>query len=231
VWDSTTQMSKLILVLGATGAQGRHVINSLLASSEDGTPSPYAIRALTRDPQSKYALALRERGVEVVKGRSFMPASEAKCGTMMVRGLLTGDTNDLASVAAALDGAYGAWVNIDGFTVGEQREIYAGMRIFELAKQTKSLRHYVWSSLSYCLKVRVNVLFITSDHSAYMVQMGGYNQKYRCEHFDAKGRVAEWLEQQASVVSDTELSWSVVTSGPYMDMLQIVGGCQVYYRS
>ncbi|KAI0276461.1 NAD-P-binding protein [Russula aff. rugulosa BPL654] len=143
-------MSKLILVLGATGAQGRHVINSLLASSEDGTPSPYAIRALTRDPQSKYALALRERGVEVVK-------------------------------AAALDGAYGAWVNIDGFTVGEQREIYAGMRIFELAKQTKSLRHYVWSSLSYCLK------------------MGGYNQKYRCEHFDAKGRVAEWLEQQASV--------------------------------
>jgi NmrA-like family len=65
----------------------------------------------------------------------------------------TGDTSDLASVAAALDGAYGTWVNIDGFTVGEQREIYAGMRIFELAKQTKSLRHYVWSSLNYSLKV------------------------------------------------------------------------------
>jgi hypothetical protein len=61
-----------------------------------------------------------------------------------------------------------------------------------------------------------------------MVQMGGYNQKYRCEHFDAKGRVAEWLEQQASVVSDTELSWSVVTLGPYMDMLQIVGGLHIY---
>lgn len=75
-------------------------------------------------------------------------------------GLLTGDTNDLASVAAALDGAYGAWVNIDGFTVGEQREIYAGMRIFELAKQAKSLRHYVWSSLSYSLKARVNILSI-----------------------------------------------------------------------
>jgi len=59
----------------------------------------------------------------------------------------------LASVAAALDGAYGAWVNVDGFTVGEQREIYAGIRIFELAKQTKSLRHYIWSSLDYNLKV------------------------------------------------------------------------------
>ena len=76
---------------------------------------------------------------------------------MMAR-LLTGDTNDLASVAAALDGAYGVMgFNIDGLTVGEQREIYAGMRIFELAKQTKSLRHYVWSSLGYNLKVRVSI--------------------------------------------------------------------------
>ncbi len=54
-------------------------------------------------------------------------------------------------MAAALDGVYGAWINIDGFTVGEQREIYAGLRIFELAKQTKSLRHYIWSSLDYNL--------------------------------------------------------------------------------
>ncbi|KAH8979244.1 NAD-P-binding protein [Lactarius akahatsu] len=174
-------MSKLILVLGATGAQGRAVVNSLLAPSEDGTPSPYAVRALSRDPASKQALSLREQGVEVIRG----------------------DTSDLASVPAALDGAYGAWINIDGFTVGEQREIYAGLRIFELAKQTKSLRHYVWSGLDYNLK------------------KGGYDQKYRCEHLDAKGRVTEWLHQQPSVVSDTDLSWSVVTTGPYMDMLHI----------
>lgn len=66
----TTKMSKLILVFGATGAQGRHVVNSLIAPCEDGTPSPYAVRALTRNPESKQALALREQGVEVVKGRS-----------------------------------------------------------------------------------------------------------------------------------------------------------------
>ncbi|KAI0304252.1 NAD-P-binding protein [Multifurca ochricompacta] len=165
-------MSKLILVLGATGAQGRAVVNSLLAPSQDGTPSPYSVRALSRDPEGKHALSLRARGVQVFK-------------------------------AAALDGVYGAWINIDGFTVGEQREIYAGIRIFELAKQTKSLRHYVWSSLDYNLK------------------KGGYNQKYRCEHYDAKGRIAEWLSLHPSVVSDTELSWSVVTSGPYMEMLNI----------
>ena len=63
---------KLILVLGGTGAQGRAVVNSLLAPSEDGTPSPYAVRALSRDPESKQALSLIEQGVEVFKGRSSM---------------------------------------------------------------------------------------------------------------------------------------------------------------
>ena len=63
---------KLILVLGATGAQGRAVVNSLLAPLEDGTPSPYAVRALSRDPESKHALSLREQGVEVFRGRSPM---------------------------------------------------------------------------------------------------------------------------------------------------------------
>ena len=60
---------KLILVLGATGAQGRAVVNSLLAPLEDGTPSPYAVRALSRDPESKHALSLRELGVEVFRGK------------------------------------------------------------------------------------------------------------------------------------------------------------------
>src|SRR6266702_3746332 len=66
------KMSKLILVLGATGAQGRAVVNSLLAPSEDGSPSPYAVRAFSRDPESKQALSLREQGVQVLRGRSTM---------------------------------------------------------------------------------------------------------------------------------------------------------------
>lgn len=60
----------------------------------------------------------------------------------------------------ALDGVYGAWVNTDGFTVGEQKEIYAGMRIFELAKQTPTMRHYVWSNLDYALKVRTQTIVL-----------------------------------------------------------------------
>ncbi|THH09181.1 hypothetical protein EW146_g8755 [Bondarzewia mesenterica] len=171
---------KLILVIGATGAQGLAVIDKLLAPASDGSPSPYAIRALTRDPESRRSRELKAKGVEVVKG-AF---------------------DDFPSVAAALKGVYGAWVNTDGFTVGEEKETYAGIRIFELAKQA-GVRHYVWSNLEYISKKT------------------GYNPLYRCEHYDGKGRVADWLQAQPSVVSDTELSWSMVTTGPYMDTLYI----------
>ena len=60
---------KLILVIGATGAQGIAVIDALLGPAEDGSPSPYAIRALTRNPDSRRAIELTEKGVECVKGQ------------------------------------------------------------------------------------------------------------------------------------------------------------------
>jgi hypothetical protein len=36
---------------------------------------------------------------------------------------------------------------------------------------------------------------------------------------DGKGRVAEWLQAQPSDTSELGLTWSVVTTGPYMQML------------
>ena len=56
-----------------------------------------------------------------------------------------------------MQGVYGAWVNTDGFTVGEAKEVWAGMRIFEIALQAGTVRHYVWSSLDYSLKVRIDL--------------------------------------------------------------------------
>ncbi|KAH9915113.1 NAD(P)-binding protein [Fomitopsis serialis] len=172
------QTKKLLLVIGATGAQGIAVIDGLLAPSDDGSPSPYAIRALTRDPDSRRAKELAARGVDVVRG-AF---------------------DDLASVAAALQGVYGAFINTDGFTVGEQKETWAGIRIFELAKQT-GVRHYIWSNLDYGFK------------------LSNYNTTYKCEHYDGKGRVADFMQAQPSIVSETDMTWSVITSGPYMEML------------
>ena len=66
---------------------------------------------------------------------------------------LLGSFEDFPTVLNAMKGVYGVWSNTDGFTVGEAREIYAGMRIFELAKQAGTVRHYIWSSLDYATKV------------------------------------------------------------------------------
>ena len=60
---------KLILVIGATGGQGLAVIDALLKPAADGSPSPYAVRALTRDTKSPRAQLLASKGVQVVPGR------------------------------------------------------------------------------------------------------------------------------------------------------------------
>ncbi|KAJ2987913.1 hypothetical protein NUW54_g9285 [Trametes sanguinea] len=151
-----TPEKKLILVIGATGAQGLAVIDGLLKPSADGSPSPYTIRALTRSPESTRAKELANRGVQVFKG----------------------SVDDFNSILAALEGVYGAYVNTDSFTIGEMKEVYYGMRIFELAKQVGTLKHYVWSALDYSFK------------------LGGYNPTYRAEHYDAKGRINDWLRAQ-----------------------------------
>ena len=50
-------------------------------------------------------------------------------------------------------------------------------------------------------------------------QAGGYDERYRCEHYDGKARVADWMRPQPSNPGPDGMAWSVVTSGPYMDML------------
>jgi len=173
-------MSKLIAVIGATGAQGLPVIEALLAPSRDGSPSPYRVRALTRNPNHRRAQQLAEMGVELVQG-SFL---------------------DFKAIERLFDGVYGAFVNTDGFSVGEQAEVHAGLVIYELAK-AKGIRHYVWSSLDYSLKA------------------GNWNRIYKCDHYNAKGRVAEFLSSQPNEIQRKDgLMWTVFTNGPYMDMLR-----------
>jgi hypothetical protein len=154
---------KLILVIGGTGAwslvkrgldidnyvgaQGLPVIKSLL-STDNNAPSPYAVRVLTRDPSNPRSQDLKALGCDVVKGMY----SFASCTDPIAHGISIGSLKDLPSVQAALQGVYGAFVNTDGFTIGEKEETYAGLRIYEMAKQL-GVKHYVWSSLDYMSKV------------------------------------------------------------------------------
>ena len=66
---------------------------------------------------------------------------------------ILGSFTDFPSVSRALQGVYGVFVTTDGFNVGEEKEVFAGMRIYELAKQVPTIRHYVWSNLDYVAKV------------------------------------------------------------------------------
>ncbi|RDX42253.1 NAD-P-binding protein [Lentinus brumalis] len=179
--SSDALSKKVILVIGGTGAQGLAVVDALLKTSADGSPSPYSVRVLTRDTTSSRAKQIAKKGVEVVKG----------------------SVDDFTSVLAAMAGAYGVFVNTDSFTLGEEKEIFIGMRIFELAKQVGTLQHYVWSG------------------SDYSTKKGGYNPIYRCEHEDGKARVSDWMRAQPSVVSDNTMSWSILSTVVYMEMLNI----------
>ena len=144
---------KLILVIGATGAQGLAVIDALLKPQADGSPTPYAVRALTRNPDHARAQELARKGVEVVKGKRtsvvHIRARSDKC--------LTGSVQDFASIVAALKGAYGAFVNTDTWTLSEAQEVFTGIRIFELAKEGGTMRHYVWSGLDNIFKVCLSI--------------------------------------------------------------------------
>lgn len=70
---------KLLTVVGGTGTQGLSVIDAVL----NGTDGAYQVRAITRNPTSSKAQALRERGVEVVQadvndGESLFKAFEVR---------------------------------------------------------------------------------------------------------------------------------------------------------
>ena len=119
-------------------------MKALVEPSSDGAPSPYTVRILTRNPDHpKVKAEFNHPNVELVQG-SF---------------------TDLARVERALKGVWGAYINTDGFTVGEQAETYYGLRIFELAACVPTLKHYVWSNLDYGLK------------------KGGYRPEYHCGHY------------------------------------------------
>jgi hypothetical protein len=108
----------------------------------------YEIRIQTRDPNHSRSLELTQ-----------LPNTT----------LIAGRADNEADLRRAFKGVSAAFVNTNGFAIGEKAELYWGIRIFEIAKEEKSMRHYVWSNLDYALK------------------LGGYDEKYKCSHYDGKG--------------------------------------------
>jgi len=107
-----------ILVAGATGQQGGAVARHLLAAG-------WAVRALTRDPETPAAHALAARGASVVRG----------------------DLDDRASVERAVTGAAGVFsVQNVGTAGGPAGEVRQGVALADAARAA-GVRHLVYSSV------------------------------------------------------------------------------------
>ncbi|OOF93024.1 hypothetical protein ASPCADRAFT_54097 [Aspergillus carbonarius ITEM 5010] len=112
--------------------------------------------------------------------------------------LFVGNSFNENDLRRAFQGVQFAYININGYVSGEKGELYWGIRTFEIAVQS-GIEHYVWGSLDYSLK------------------KGRFDEKFRCGHYDGKGKVADWLLAQAQSTNSTAIS--VLTSGPYMELL------------
>ena len=115
-------MDKMIIaVLGATGAQGGGLVRAILADQSGG----FAVRALTRDPNTAKAKELEALGAEVVAA----------------------NVDDALSLARAFKGAHGAFCVTffwDHFSAEKEAEQVQAMAN---AARTAGLKHVIWSTL------------------------------------------------------------------------------------
>lgn len=113
---------KIILVFGATGAQGGSVARSLVSRGQ------YAVRAFTRKADSPAAQALAAAGAEIAEG----------------------NLDDKASIAAALDGVYGVF-GVTNFWEHFAGEAQQGRNMIEAIAAAR-VQHLVYSSLRSIVK-------------------------------------------------------------------------------
>ena len=113
--------SRIISVVGATGAQGGGLVRAILADPASG----FRARAITRKASGDKAAELRKLGAEVVEA----------------------DLDDEASLAKAFEGAYGAYCVTnywEHFTPA--KEVSQARNMAQAAKAAK-LQHVIWSTL------------------------------------------------------------------------------------
>ncbi len=112
---------KVIVVTGATGAQGGGLARAILADPGGG----FRVRALTRDPSSEKARALEKAGAEVVGA----------------------NVDDAESVRRAFRGAHGAFcVTFFWDHFSPEKEL-AEARNMAMAARQAGLKHVIWSTL------------------------------------------------------------------------------------
>ncbi|HET6796844.1 MAG TPA: NmrA/HSCARG family protein [Gemmatimonadales bacterium] len=115
------EKKKIIAVIGATGAQGGGLVRAILADRN----GPFAVRAITRNPNSDKGQALRAAGAEVVAGDADKPET----------------------LSNAFAGAYGAFLITNFWEhFSAEREVTQVRNMAQAAKSA-GLKHVIWSTL------------------------------------------------------------------------------------
>ncbi len=107
-----------VLVTGATGKQGGHLVRELLARG-------HSVRAMTRNPESSAAAALAERGVTIVAG----------------------DFDDQGSLERASRGVDTVFAMSTPFEGGDKKETREGINIVRAAAKV-GVKHLVYTSVA-----------------------------------------------------------------------------------
>jgi uncharacterized protein YbjT (DUF2867 family) len=112
---------KIIAIVGATGAQGKGLINAILNDKS----GEFKVRAITRNAASDKAMELAKRGVEIVEA----------------------NVEDKDSILKAFEGAYGAYcVTFFWEHFSPEKENLHAKNMAEAAKEA-GIKHVIWSTL------------------------------------------------------------------------------------
>ncbi len=150
---------KVIAVVGATGAQGGGLARAILAEPGE----EFQVRALTRKPDSDAARDLEGKGAEVVQA----------------------DLDDPASVRAAFEGAYGAFLVTNFWEhFSPEKELSQARTMAEAAAEV-GVRHVIWSTLEDTRKW----VPLSDDRMPTLME------HYKVPHFDAKGEADAIFEE------------------------------------
>lgn len=115
------EQKQIIAVIGATGAQGGGLARAILNDAS----GPFALRAVTRKPDSETARALAAAGAEVVAA----------------------DLDDAASVRRAFTGAHGAFCVTNFWEHFSPTQEMAQAKTMAEAARAAGVAHVVWSTL------------------------------------------------------------------------------------
>ncbi|KAF4337922.1 nitrogen metabolic regulation nmr [Fusarium beomiforme] len=143
-------------------------------------------RGLTKDRAYSLRVLTRDKNSERAKQLAELGDVE------FIEGSFANEDN----LRQGYEGCWGAFVNIDGFNTGEKTETYWTIRAYELAIES-GIKFFVFGNLDYGYK------------------KSGYDPKFRCGHYDGKGRMAEWMLSQRK---GHDMGTAIFTTGPYIEM-------------